>query len=310
MSKDATSPQTTDFTVHPVRRWQPGKFSFGWVRSIRLRALGVGVLSAVALLLANHAIDNLFDPASVPAQRVDGAMTVAGAETTLHLLEWTQPKATWAGTLWLLLRTTAALLACAVFGSFICRDLTITLATERSPSLREVFRFTIPRTLHFWLAPMIAVAIAVLLQGIASVASLLASVPVVGSPIGTGVSAIVFWLCCLVLGLTAFAWPLMIAVQSIEGCDCFDGFSRGLNFVLSRPVSFALMLVSLVVFGIGPSWAVGIGLSSVLESQIVQVIQGGYFHDGAVHLVFGGVQRTAIPGRRHRAGRDLHSLYR
>lgn len=274
-SADIQEPNTTAFTHGRVIALKPGDFSRQWFMSIRPRAIVIGFVAAVVLIYGGGAIDRAIDPESLRFAPSERSMLLVAVEPSGQLTGWVEADRSWNGTAWLAIQFTWSLLISAVFGAFIIRDVALTSATGRAAGWKEILNFTLPRTFQFWITQVLAVVAAVGLRSFGWVGSVAGYIPMVGSSIETLIVSCFHVLAWFMVGVTAIAWPVMMAAQCVDGCDCFDGLSRGFNFVLTRPIQFALMLMSLTMLGFAPVGLICLGLEHFFNVQGQPVFLAG-----------------------------------
>ena len=171
-----------------------------------------------------------------------------------------------------------AMIVWSLFGTAICRAVSVEIATDRSESLPQVFRFAWAHWTGAMSAPLIpAAGILIMTIGL-FVVSLLGRVPGVGSAGLTLISPGLLLVGVAIAFLTfviLFGWPLMVAAMGIEDCDGFGALSRSYSFLAGRPAHaiwnaavsgifgglFLTVTCGLLAFGL-------ISLSHCMESAI------------------------------------------
>ncbi len=256
MSSSTTAFQTSNAGTPVWRRL----FVTGWNawRALTIQTLALGLLAAAAWFLGTGLL-NLFEGSAAVVRVGDGffALPVGSvlygpAATSMLLMgcvlsSVTAQLAVQAGALgW-------NLLVCAVLGSAICRSVAVRLSSDRTPGWREVLQFTLPRTLQSWLAPVLPLVICCVLILVRYLCGGFTWLPWVGGAIYAALWWAITALVCIFLVLTAIGWPLMFAAQATELSDCFDGVSRAINFVLTRPFHYAAALASVLMIGFLPA---------------------------------------------------------
>lgn len=129
-------------------------------------------------------------------------------------------------------------LVLTVCGAFICRRTALQIADLPEP---------VSRTLGFLKKRIIGVCVAPLLPltlvGLVRAFGWLCSGYIEMACIGFSTIAFI---------VVALAYPLMLAGQCVEGTDCFDGLSRGLNFVLTAPIRYVTKLIAVAAICLVP----------------------------------------------------------
>ena len=145
------------------------------------------------------------------------------------------PAALFSGSDWGFLSITVpwCFLVLSACGAFIARRTAIRIA-EIPEFVAGTLTFLRPRFIGLCLAPLLALPIA-------------GSILLLGWLCSGTIETVCSALTTLILAMLLLAWPLMVAGQCVEGTDCFDGFSRGLNFVLSAPIRYLTMLTPLAL---------------------------------------------------------------
>ena len=145
------------------------------------------------------------------------------------------------------------------FGGAICRMVALRFARDQSITVFQALRFSAKRCLTL-IAPSVIVAAGVLFFWIFGVVGgWISCIP--GGAWVTGVLMVIplalgFMIAILVAAYLV-AWPVFQASIAVEGSDGFDGFSRSLNLIFSRPAYYiwnwfvALLFSGWVLFVIG-----------------------------------------------------------
>lgn len=227
-------------------------------RALTIQTLALGLVAAAAWFLGTGLL-NVFEDSGAVVRVGDGffvlpvgSVLYGPAATSMLLMGCVLSSVT----AQLALQLSALgwnLLVCAVFGSAICRSVAVRLSSDRTPDWREVFQFTLPRTLQSWLAPFLPLAICYVLILVRYLCGGLTWLPWVGAAVYAALWWAITALVCILLVLTAVGWPLMFAAQATELSDCFDGVSRAVNFVLTRPFHYLAALASVLMIGFLPA---------------------------------------------------------
>lgn len=243
------------------------------VRVLLLSAACVLSVSAAEQLagLAPNGEGGAFDALLHPqiAQPHFTAATVTG--TNMLLLT---EQVSWAESLRMAGRLIAICLLVGFFGSAACRCVAHRFAKGHGPAFRELVRFGLCRTLPVTGALLLCPLVFAALSGLRMLFEAVAVIPVVGEyllPVGQVMGAGLVLIGSGLVLLSAVAWPLMVAGQSVEPMDAFDGLSRAFHFVLSAPARFAVqLLVCLLSF---------VALASIWG--VLQVSASGPFYRAA-----------------------------
>ena len=139
----------------------------------------------------------------------------------------------------------------AVFGGAIARMSALHAAREEKISFRQALRFSLSKFLSFFLAPLIPLAVILVLGFMLGTGGLLGLFPV-----GDIIMSVLFFLALILGAVVAFlslglvaGFPLMYPTIAVEGSDSFDAISRSFSYAFSRPWRLGLYTVVAVVYG-------------------------------------------------------------
>ncbi|MFK7820812.1 MAG: hypothetical protein AB8G99_18985 [Planctomycetaceae bacterium] len=163
----------------------------------------------------------------------------------------------------------------SIVGLLICRDVAVRLSRGNGIGFKEARTFFTARITHVLLAPLIPVAACLVLAACHWASGGLTWLPAVGNTIHVAMSSVILLLMAVLSVITVVAWPLMLAVQSVEQCDCFDGLSRGFNFLLTKPMRFTGLMLSFALAGLMPL-------------AIADAVLGHAFYS-SLRVLFGGI---------------------
>jgi hypothetical protein len=164
------------------------------------------------------------------------------APLSLRLLALALADALWALAVW------------SFFGGVITRIAAVEFALEERITLKSAVRHAAGRYRSYLAAPLMPVALVVLLALPLLVLGLLMRLDA-----GWLVAGI-FWPLALIIGVLMallviglfLGWPLMWATISVDATDSFDALSRSYSYVYQRPLQYAFyLLVSLLVGLVG-----------------------------------------------------------
>jgi len=151
-------------------------------------------------------------------------------------------------TIWFLL----FLAVWAFFGGAIARIAAVHVARDEKLSVRQALRFSTNKFLSFLFAPIIPLAIVLVVGLIVAVGGLAANIPFIG-PIVVGLLfflalAAGFVITLVLLG-TIGGFNLMYPTIAVEGSDSFDAISRSFSYVFARP--WRMLFYTLVAIAYG-----------------------------------------------------------
>jgi len=146
-----------------------------------------------------------------------------------------------------------SLLVLALTGGAVYRIAALHFAREEKISIGQALKFSLSKFFSFLTAPLIPLAIILLVGLLLTVGGLIGSIPVVGEVI----LGILFFL-AIILGLVAAflivgllaGWPLMYPTIAVEGSDSFDAISRSYSYVFARPWRAGLYALVALVYGV------------------------------------------------------------
>jgi hypothetical protein len=140
----------------------------------------------------------------------------------------------------------------AIFGGAIARIAAVHVAREEKLSIRQALGFASGKFLSFVFAPVIPLAIIVIVGIVVAIGGLLVNVPYIGE-ILVGIFfflalAAGFVMTLVALG-TAGGLNLMYPTVAVEGSDSFDAISRSFSYVYARPWRMLWYTVVAIVYG-------------------------------------------------------------
>ncbi len=145
----------------------------------------------------------------------------------------------------------ASLAVWALFGGAIARIAALHAAREEKISIPQALRFSMGKFFSFYTAPLIPIAIILVLGLVIGLAGLLLAVPFLNillallAGLGLIVGAVIAF---LTIGLTAGV-PLMYPTIAVEGSDSFDAISRSFSYIFSRPWRYGLYIIVAAIYG-------------------------------------------------------------
>jgi hypothetical protein len=144
------------------------------------------------------------------------------------------------------------LIVWAIFGGAIARIAAVHVAREEKLSIRQALGFASGKFLSFVFAPVIPLAIIVIVGIVVAIGGLLVNIPYIGE-ILVGVFfflalAAGFVMTLVALG-TAGGLNLMYPTIAVEGSDSFDAISRSFSYVYARPWRMLWYTVVAIVYG-------------------------------------------------------------
>lgn len=158
----------------------------------------------------------------------------------------------WYHTIFFVIFAALFLLSWALFGGAISRIAAVHVARDEKISLRQAMNFAVGKLLSFASAPVIPLAIIIVIGLIVSIASLIGNVPFLG-PIVVGALFIVALLAGFVMTLvllgTAGGFNLMYPTIAVEGSDSFDAISRSFSYVYARPWRMLFYTIVALAYG-------------------------------------------------------------
>jgi hypothetical protein len=158
----------------------------------------------------------------------------------------------WNHTVFFIIFAILFLLAWALFGGAICRIAAVHFARDEKISVRQAMNFAVGKLLSFASAPVIPLAIVIVIGLIVSLAALIGNIPFLG-PIAVGALFIVPLLAGFVMTLvllgTAGGFGLMYPTIAVEGSDSFDAISRSFSYVYARPWRMLFYTVIALAYG-------------------------------------------------------------
>ena len=155
-------------------------------------------------------------------------------------------------TFYFLIFGTLLLIVWAIFGGAIARIAAIHVARDEKISVRQALRFSSGKFLSFVFAPVIPLAIVLVVGLVVTVGGLLLYVPFIGE-----ILVGIFYFLALAAGFvmtlvalgTAGGLNLMYPTIAVEGSDSFDAISRSFSYVYARPWRMLFYSVVAVIYG-------------------------------------------------------------
>jgi hypothetical protein len=158
----------------------------------------------------------------------------------------------WNHTVFFILFAALFLIAWAFFGGAISRIAAIHVARDEKIALRQALNFSFGKILSFASAPVIPLAIVIVIGLLVTVASLIGNIPWLG-PLVVGALFIVALMAGAVMTLvllgTAGGFNLMYPTIAVEGSDSFDAISRSFSYVYARPWRMLFYSVVALIYG-------------------------------------------------------------
>lgn len=139
----------------------------------------------------------------------------------------------------------------AILGGAIARIAALHAAREEKIPMGQALSFALGKFFSFYTAPLILVAIILVMGFLLGVGGLIMSLPVGDIIMGAlFVAALVLGavITFLALGLAA-GFPLMYPTIAVEGSDSFDAISRSISYVFARPWRYGLYSLVAAVYG-------------------------------------------------------------
>src|SRR2546421_213857 len=152
-----------------------------------------------------------------------------------------------------ILFTTWFLIIWSVFGGAIARIAAVHVARDEKISVRQALRFSTGKALSFIYAPVIPLAILIVIGALLALGGwILLHVPGIG-PIIIGVlfflALAAGFVMTLVLVGTVAGFNLMYPTVAVEGSDSFDAISRSFSYVYARP--WRMLFYTAIAVGYG-----------------------------------------------------------
>ncbi|KPK86552.1 MAG: hypothetical protein AMJ81_00850 [Phycisphaerae bacterium SM23_33] len=145
-----------------------------------------------------------------------------------------------------------ALAIWAVLGGAICRIAALHAAREEKISIMAAVKFGLSKFLSFVSAPLLPLAIIVLLGLLVALGGAAGALPYFGEWFVALLFGLALMLAAVVtflaIGLVA-GWPLMWPTIAVEGSDSFDSISRSFSYVWARPFRYGLYWLVAGVYG-------------------------------------------------------------
>jgi hypothetical protein len=158
----------------------------------------------------------------------------------------------WNHTVFFVIFAVLYLLSWALFGGAISRIAAVHVARDEKISLRQAMNFAVGKLLSFASAPVIPLAIIIVIGLIVAIGSIIGNIPFLG-PIVVGalffIALLAGFVMTLVLLGTAGGFNLMYPTIAVEGSDSFDAISRSFSYVYARP--WRMLFYSLVALAYG-----------------------------------------------------------
>ncbi len=146
----------------------------------------------------------------------------------------------------------AILLIWSLFGGAICRLAALNVARDERLSPKAALAFAGRKYLGFLTAPLLPIALIVLIGIPLAIGGLVTAIPGIGELLG-GLGMILalaggFVVALVVIGGVA-GFSLMYPTIAVEGSDSFDAMSRSYSYVYSRPWRAAFYAMVALVYG-------------------------------------------------------------
>lgn len=138
------------------------------------------------------------------------------------------------------------------FGGAISRIVVVQIARNENIGMRGALKFAQQNMVNLISAPLFCPTITLVLLLVSMAFGLLGLIPIFGDIFVSGLFWGVFMGLGLVMALVLVGlvgWPLMVATVSSEGLDSWESFSRGIQYLYSRPWNF--IAYNLVTMGYG-----------------------------------------------------------
>jgi hypothetical protein len=140
----------------------------------------------------------------------------------------------------------------SVFGGAICRIAAVHFARDEKISVRQALAFSTSKFLSFVSAPVIPLAIVVMMGLVLALGGVLTNIPFLG-PIVVGALffcalAAGFVMTLVLLGL-AGGFNLMYPTIAVEGSDSFDAISRSFSYLYARPWRLGFYTAVAIAYG-------------------------------------------------------------
>lgn len=126
----------------------------------------------------------------------------------------------------------------SVIGGAICRMAALQIARDEQIGPIRAIQFSLARFTSFFSAPLIPVAVILLIGLVTCAVSLLGAIPVIGEilmGIMLGLALLGGFVIALVLIGLVGGINLMFPAVAVEGCEAFDAISRPYSYVLAKP---------------------------------------------------------------------------
>jgi hypothetical protein len=140
----------------------------------------------------------------------------------------------------------------SVTGGAICRIAALEFASGEKPGLTEALRFGTTKFFSFFGAPLVPVAIVLVIGAFVALLGLVGNIPRAGELI----MAVFMPLALLAGGLMAVVligavagFDLMFPAVAYDGSDCLDAISRSFNYVYARPWRMGFYTATAAVYG-------------------------------------------------------------
>ena len=164
------------------------------------------------------------------------------------------------GACWLLhyhaIHTTILTLLClavwAIFGGAICRISAVAFARQERIGPIQALKFSISKFGGFFTAPLVPIAILILISLAIFLPSLLAAIPIIGEIFAGILMPLAllggFIIALITVGLIG-GYNLMFPAIAVEGSDSFDAISRSFSYVFGRPWRMGFYSLVAAIYG-------------------------------------------------------------
>jgi hypothetical protein len=179
--------------------------------------------------------------------------------------------------------------AWALFGGAIARLTALQVARDDRISMRQAMDFAVGKFLSFLSAPIIPLAIVVIVGLLVAAASLVGNIPFLGPIIIGGGFAVAllggFVMTLVILGSVG-GFNLMYPTIAVEGSDSFDAISRSFSYVYACP--WRMLFYTAVAVGYGAATYLFVRFFLILMLALTHHFVGMsmYLHDLNGHPLF------------------------
>lgn len=140
----------------------------------------------------------------------------------------------------------------AIAGGAICRIASLLFARGEKPGLFQALRFSTKKFFSFFAAPLIPLAIIIVVGILIFLLGLIANIPFIGELI-MGISiplALVAGTLITIIAIGAIAgFNLMFPAVAYDGSDCFDAISRSMSYIYAKPWHMGFYSAAALIYG-------------------------------------------------------------